>query len=168
MPKWLIFYAITLLIHEKNVANYALLRRKTFSLNIWLCKFFDKYHVCPLSLVIYLAPVPGPGLGKAARIAWRRREDAITAEARFDHTQRLVSPSYSELLAAPHWALHHTCNCTVNSNLHIHRAFQHFHTEHWKSHILSHTSSYTKYILKQKGSCLPSRVHCNQQYLRAT
>ena len=34
-----------LLICEKNVANYALLRCKTFSLKIWLCKISDKYHV---------------------------------------------------------------------------------------------------------------------------
>ena len=32
-------------ISEKNVANYALLQCKTFSLKIWLCKMFDKYHV---------------------------------------------------------------------------------------------------------------------------
>ena len=47
MTKLLIFDAFTLLICEKNVANYALLRCKTFSLKIWLCKFFDKYYVCP-------------------------------------------------------------------------------------------------------------------------
>ena len=35
-----------MLICEKNVANYALLQCKTFILKIWLCKFFDKYHVC--------------------------------------------------------------------------------------------------------------------------
>ena len=46
MPKLLIFDAFTLLICEKNVANYALLRCKTFSLKIGLCKIFDKYHVC--------------------------------------------------------------------------------------------------------------------------
>ena len=47
MPKLLIFDAFTLLIREKTVANYALLRRKTFSLKIWVCKIFDKFHVCP-------------------------------------------------------------------------------------------------------------------------
>ena len=36
----------TLLIREKNVANYALLQCKIFSWKIWLCKIFDKYHVC--------------------------------------------------------------------------------------------------------------------------
>ena len=46
MPKLFIFDAFTLLIREKTVANYALLRCKTFSLKIWLCKIFDKYHVC--------------------------------------------------------------------------------------------------------------------------
>ena len=46
MTKLLIFDAFTLLIHKKNVANYALLWCKTFSVKIWLCKFFDKYHVC--------------------------------------------------------------------------------------------------------------------------
>ena len=45
MPKLLIFDAFMLLIREKNVANYALLRCKNFSLKIWLCKIFDKYHV---------------------------------------------------------------------------------------------------------------------------
>ena len=45
MLKILIFDAFILLICEKNVANYAFLRRKTFSLKIWLCKIFDKYHV---------------------------------------------------------------------------------------------------------------------------
>ena len=39
MPKLLIFDAFTLLIPEKTVANYALLRCKTFSLKIWVCKF---------------------------------------------------------------------------------------------------------------------------------
>ena len=46
MTKLLIFDAFTLLIGEKNVANYALLQCKTFSLKIWLCKIFDKFHVC--------------------------------------------------------------------------------------------------------------------------
>ena len=45
MPKLLIFDAFTLLIPEKTVANYALLRCKTFSLKIWVCKIFDKFHV---------------------------------------------------------------------------------------------------------------------------
>ena len=45
MTKILIFDAFTLLICKKNVANYALLRCKTISLKIWLCNFFDKYHV---------------------------------------------------------------------------------------------------------------------------
>ena len=51
----LIFDAFTLLIPEKTVANYALLRCKTFSLKIWVCKIFDKFHVCepppPLELI---------------------------------------------------------------------------------------------------------------------
>ena len=46
MPKLLIIDAFTLLICEKNVANYALLRCKTFSVKIWPCKIFDKFHVC--------------------------------------------------------------------------------------------------------------------------
>ena len=46
MTKLLIFDAFTLLICEKNNANYALLRCKTFSLKIWVCKIFDKFHVC--------------------------------------------------------------------------------------------------------------------------
>ena len=45
MPKLLIFDAFMLLICEKNVANYALLRCNNFSLKIWLRKIFDKYHV---------------------------------------------------------------------------------------------------------------------------
>ena len=45
MPNLLIFDAFTLLM--ENSANYALLRCKTFSLKIWRCKIFDKYHVCP-------------------------------------------------------------------------------------------------------------------------
>ena len=45
MPKWLIIDAFTLLVCGKNVANHALLRCKTCSLKIWLCKIFDKYHV---------------------------------------------------------------------------------------------------------------------------
>ena len=39
MPKFFIFDAFTLFICEKTVANYALLRCKTFSLKIWLSKF---------------------------------------------------------------------------------------------------------------------------------
>ena len=35
-----------LFIRKKTVANYALLRCKTFSLKIWVCKIFDKFHVC--------------------------------------------------------------------------------------------------------------------------
>ena len=46
MPNLLIFDAFMLLICEKNVANYAHLQCKTFSLIIWLCKVLDKYHVC--------------------------------------------------------------------------------------------------------------------------
>ena len=46
MTNSLIFDAFTLIIRKKKVANYALLRCKTFSLKIWLCKFFDKYYVC--------------------------------------------------------------------------------------------------------------------------
>ena len=46
MPKLLIFDAFTLLICEKNVAIYALLRCKIFSLKIWVCKILDKFHVC--------------------------------------------------------------------------------------------------------------------------
>ena len=45
-PKNAQFDAFTRLIREKNYANCALLRCKTFSLKIWLCKIFDKYHVC--------------------------------------------------------------------------------------------------------------------------
>ena len=45
MHKLLIFDAFTLLIPEKTVANYALLRCKTFSLKVWVCKFFDKFRV---------------------------------------------------------------------------------------------------------------------------
>ena len=45
MPKLFIFDAFTLLIRENTVANYALLRCKSFSLKIWVCKFFDKFHV---------------------------------------------------------------------------------------------------------------------------
>ena len=52
MPKLLIFDAFTLLIPEKTVANYALLRCKTFSLKIWVCKIFDKFHVCLRYLVV--------------------------------------------------------------------------------------------------------------------
>ena len=53
MPKLLIFDAFTLLIRKKNVAIYALLRCKIFSLKIWLCKMFDKFHVCSLCTVSY-------------------------------------------------------------------------------------------------------------------
>ena len=45
MTKLLIFDAFMLLIREKNVANYVLLRCKTFSLKIWLCRILDKYHI---------------------------------------------------------------------------------------------------------------------------
>ena len=34
-----------MLIRKKTVANYALLWCKTFSLKIWVCKIFDKFHV---------------------------------------------------------------------------------------------------------------------------
>ena len=49
MPKLFIFDAFTLLICEKTVTNYALLRCKTFSLKIWLCKIFDKFRVWSLN-----------------------------------------------------------------------------------------------------------------------
>ena len=45
MTKLFIFDAFTLLIWKKNVAIYALLRCQIFSLKIWLCKIFDKFHV---------------------------------------------------------------------------------------------------------------------------
>ena len=59
MTKLLIVDAFTLLIREKNVANYALLRCKTFSLKIWLCKILDKYHVC--SKIFKISTQPGTG-----------------------------------------------------------------------------------------------------------
>ena len=54
MPKLLIFDAFTLLIREKNVAIYALLRCKIFSLKIWVCKILDKFHVCNIPLKNYV------------------------------------------------------------------------------------------------------------------
>ena len=45
MPKLLKFDTFTLLIRKKNVAIHVLLRCKIFSLKIWLCKIFDKFHV---------------------------------------------------------------------------------------------------------------------------
>ena len=41
MPKLLIFDVFTLLIREKNVANYALFRCETFSPKIWRCSLID-------------------------------------------------------------------------------------------------------------------------------
>ena len=46
ITKLLIFDTFKLLIREKNIAKYAFLRCKTFSLKIWLCKILDKCHVC--------------------------------------------------------------------------------------------------------------------------
>ena len=68
MTKLLIFVAFMLLICEKNVANYALLQCKTFSLKIWLYKIFDKYHVCP-------AVNENPIDSEAKRIAIRQSEE---------------------------------------------------------------------------------------------
>ena len=56
MPKSLIFDAFMLLICKKNVAIYALLQCKIFSLKIWLCKFFDKFHVWMLMTLTMLPP----------------------------------------------------------------------------------------------------------------
>ena len=53
MPKLLIFDAFTLLICKKNVAIYALLRCKIFSLKIWLCKIFDKFHVWVIVIKLF-------------------------------------------------------------------------------------------------------------------
>ena len=53
MPKLLIFDAFTLLICKKNVAIYALLRCKIFSLKIWVCKIFDKFHVWYMTTLSY-------------------------------------------------------------------------------------------------------------------
>ena len=39
-------YAVN--VREKNVANYALLWCKIFSLKIWQCKILNKYHICLL------------------------------------------------------------------------------------------------------------------------
>ena len=47
----IIFEPFTLIIREKTVANCALLRCKTFSLKIWVCKIFDKFHVCHYTLI---------------------------------------------------------------------------------------------------------------------
>ena len=69
MPKLLIFDAFTLLIREKTVANYALLRCKTFSLKIWLCKILDKYHV-------YQA--------KGQRVKWNHEREASRGVHRVD------------------------------------------------------------------------------------
>ena len=46
-------WCITLLIREKTVANYALLKCKTFSLKIWVCKIFDKFHVCHKAQLLF-------------------------------------------------------------------------------------------------------------------
>ena len=59
MPKLLIFDAFTLLIPEKTVANYALLRCKTFSLKIWVCKIFDKFHVWIVMIVLIMMLIVG-------------------------------------------------------------------------------------------------------------
>ena len=69
MPKLLIFDAFTLLIPEKTVANYALLQCKTFSLKIWLCKIFEKYHVWPFQEVFVLSlAFMYVGIGESARL----------------------------------------------------------------------------------------------------
>ena len=47
MPKLLILDAFTLSICVKNVANYALIRCKIFSLKIRRCQILDKYHIWP-------------------------------------------------------------------------------------------------------------------------
>ena len=60
MPKLFIFDAFTLLIREKTVANYALLRCKTFSLKIWVCKIFDKFHVWVTTDVTEWSPRRSP------------------------------------------------------------------------------------------------------------
>ena len=57
MPKLLIFDAFTLLIRKKNVANYALLRCKPFSLKIWLCQFLTNImfaYFVQISYSIYM------------------------------------------------------------------------------------------------------------------
>ena len=57
MPRLLIFDAFTLLIHEKNVANYALLQCKPFSLKIWLCQFLTNImfaYFVQISYSIYM------------------------------------------------------------------------------------------------------------------
>merc|ERR1712235_190835 len=55
MPKLLIFDAFTSLIRKKNVAIYALLWCKIFSLKIWVCKIFDKFHVWALPKYILVS-----------------------------------------------------------------------------------------------------------------
>ena len=54
MPKLLIIDAFTLLICKKSVEIFALLRCKIFSLKIWVCKIFDKFHVCTTSRDFYI------------------------------------------------------------------------------------------------------------------
>ena len=49
MPKLLIFDAFTLLIREKNVAIYALLQCKIFSLKIRWCNILDKSNIMSLT-----------------------------------------------------------------------------------------------------------------------
>ena len=61
MPKLFIFDAFTPLIREKTVANYALLRCKTFSLKIWVCKIFDKFHVWLVVLIFVFMQKLGAG-----------------------------------------------------------------------------------------------------------
>ena len=77
MTKLLIVDAFTLLIREKNVANYALLRCKTLNLKIWLCKILDNYHVCAAlgatfasdDRIVYVNHIPANNLHRQARQA---------------------------------------------------------------------------------------------------
>ena len=45
MPKLFILDALSICV--KNVANYALIRCKIFSLKIRRCQILDKYHIWP-------------------------------------------------------------------------------------------------------------------------
>ena len=74
MPKLLIFDAFTLLIREKNVAIYALLRCKIFSLKIWVCKIFDKFHVWCRVVTVFQCT----GLGVGCIVGGAERVDRLT------------------------------------------------------------------------------------------
>ena len=68
-----------MLIRVKHVANYALLQCKSCSLEIWLCKILDKYHVCHCLFQCFCSGAAGGWGNTDAKVKQTSAKDWISS-----------------------------------------------------------------------------------------